>query len=134
MAESAIENLTIEELVAGYVKARDAKAELKKEFDERCTKLDDWMGSAEVALLAYFNREGVESARTSAGSAYRSTRTSAKVADWSQTLKFITENEAWQLLEARVSKAAVDEYVTEVGAVPPGVEITRQFTVGVRRA
>lgn len=134
MAENAMENLTIEQLVDGYVKARDRKAELKRLFDEKCAELDEWMDNAEAALLSYFNREGVTTARTAAGSAYRSTRTSARVADWQQTLGFIRENEQWHMLEQRVNKTAIEEHVTETGEVPPGVEIVRQHTVGVRRS
>lgn len=134
MAENAMDNLTIEQLVAGYVKARDKKAELKRQFDEKCAALDEWMENAEAALLSYFNREGVTTARTAAGSAYRSTQTSAKVADWDQTLTFIKANDAWHMLEQRVNKTAVEEHVAERGDVPPGVEITRRHTVGVRRS
>jgi hypothetical protein len=56
------------------------------------------------------------------------------VADWDATLDFIKANEHWQMLEHRVSKQAVEEYKSEHGDLPPGVDWREEVTVNVRRA
>lgn len=134
MSTPDITEMTIEELISEYVKKRDEKKALKADFDRATAELDDWMTQAEIALLANFTREGTESTRTASGTAYRITRTSAKVADWKQTLDYVKATDRWELIEQRVSKTAVEEFIAETEGVPPGVEIVRQHTIGVRRA
>jgi hypothetical protein len=68
------------------------------------------------------------------GTAYRTVRTSAKVIDWVQTLTYIREHNAWDLLEARVSKLAAQELIKETKLPIPGVETSSEVCINVRRA
>ena len=52
--------------------------------------------------------------------------------DWPETLRYIREREAWDLLEARVSKTAAAVVVEETGAPIPGVETTSEIRVNVQ--
>ena len=123
----------MEELVEKYIKLREVKTKLSNEYKAKVAKVDDIMDKIEAAILAQFNELGVESARTNAGTAYKQTRTSATVADWDAVLHFIQENDLYNMLERRVSKNAVEEYVQENGALPPGVNWRQEVVINVRQ-
>jgi hypothetical protein len=49
-------------------------------------------------------------------------------------LGFVRAKEAWDLLEARVSKLAAQELIKETKLPIPGVETSSEVVVNVRRA
>ena len=53
--------------------------------------------------------------------------------DRDEYLKFVIEKEMWDLLENRVSKTAVRDYLEEHGELPPGVNYVTTQVVRVRR-
>jgi len=55
------------------------------------------------------------------------------VADWDSTLNFIRENEAYDMLEKRISKIAVRSYIEQNKAVPPGVNYGTRLEVNIRK-
>ena len=57
----------------------------------------------------------------------------AQVADWDATLEFIKDNDAYDLLEKRVSKSAVRAYIEEDKAVPAGINYGTRIGVNVRK-
>lgn len=124
---------TIDQAIAVYIKLRDSKQKLAKEQAEAMRPFNQKLEQVENWLLAVLNKQDAESIRTDHGTCYKSTRTQAKVADWDAALEYIVENEMYQMLERRVSKAAVEEFVEAQGAPPPGVEITQEVRVNVRR-
>lgn len=128
------EGSVIEEVVARYVKLRDAKAKIVNEAKEKTAKIDEVLKKLEAFLLTHFQETGAEAVRTKAGTAYKSVKTSATVADWDQVLAFIRENEMWQMLERRVSKDAVQQFVEEHNDLPPGVNWREEIAVNIRRA
>jgi len=125
--------MKLDEAIAAYVKLRDAKAQLKKQHDEKAAGIKEKMDLLEGAILKAFQSTGTESARTASGTAYIKTTTSATIADRDVFLKFVRENDAWEFLENRVNKTAVDEYRREHQDVPPGVNFSAMVTLGVRR-
>lgn len=126
--------MDITTLVEKYLKIRDKKAELKAKFTKDTEALDHALEVAENAILAFFNEHGMDSASCANGTAYKSTRTSATVADWDAALEFIKTGERWEMLERRVSKAAVEAYVESEGDLPPGVNWKADVTINVRRS
>lgn len=124
----------MEELVEKYIKLRDTKAQLSADFKSRTAKLDEVIGKIEGVLLSQFMDLGMESVRTKAGTAYKSTRVSATVADWDNVLDFIQRNELWNMLEHRVNKTAVEQFKEEHGDLPPGVNWREEVVVNVRRS
>ena len=72
--------------------------------------------------------------KTSVGTAYRSERTSVTVADKSAFMDYIESNKAFDLLDVRANKTAVEGFMAENQDVPPGVNIRREVAVNFRRA
>ena len=122
------------EMVEAYIKYRDKKAAMKAEYDKSVAKIDLVLERIEQKLLAYFNESGLESIRTGAGTAYRSVKTTASVADRDVFLEFVRDNDAWELLETRAAKKAVEDYRAANDDLPPGINWSAVATLNVRRS
>lgn len=121
-------------MVEKFVALRDKVAEIKKRHSEELAKYNLAMGTLEAWLLDALNKAGVDSMRAPKGTFYKTTHSSVTVNRWSQTLEYIQEHEAWELLEARVSKTAVEAIIADTGQSIPGVVISRATSLNVRRA
>ena len=128
--------MKLDELVANYIKLRDKKSQLKKQYDEKVAKVDAVMDKMEAIILKTFQDSGIDSARTDAGTAYISTRTSATVASREEFFSWVLQDpdERSIFLENRVSKVAVEQFKAANGDLPPGINFRSEVTVGVRRA
>jgi hypothetical protein len=126
--------MQLSEIISKYIQLRDKKAQMKAEYEGAVAPIQAALDKAEAAMLTVMQQQGVESFRTDAGTVYQSTRTSASVADWDSAFGFIQANNLWNMLEKRVSKSAVDEYVAQNNDLPPGINYRSEITVGVRRA
>ncbi len=94
---------TIETLVGKYIAARDKKAAIMDEAKARCAKIDDVLEKIEGILLAAFDEAGLESVKTSQGTAYKTQRNSYAVADWETRLQFILDKNLLHMLVRRVA-------------------------------
>lgn len=128
--------MKLDELVANYIKLRDKKSQLKKQYDEKVAKVDAVMDKMEAIILKTFQDSGIDSARTDAGTAYVSTRTSASVASREEFFAWVLQDteERLSFLENRVNKTMVDQYKAANDDLPPGINFRSEVTVGVRRA
>ena len=124
----------IEDLIDRYVKLRDKKAQMKSEYEASVSKIDDAMTKVENFILGHLNDNGIDSVGAAAGTAFKSTVTSATVNDWDSLLAHIRANEAWNLLDHRVNKTAVIEYKEAANDLPPGVNWREETVVRIRRA
>lgn len=125
--------MKINELVDKYIELRDRKAGVKKEYDDKVAKIEQVMEKMEAVILKHLNETGAESFRTASGTAYKSNRTSATVADWDAFLAHVQRNEAWELLEHRAAKKAVEEFKAANDDLPPGINWRSEVVVNIRR-
>ena len=125
--------MDLNNLVEKYIELRDKKAAIKKEYDLKTEKIDDVLDKIESTLLQTFHESGLDSVSTKAGTAYTSTRATAKVADKDMFMKFVIEGENWEFLENRCSKEAVEQYKAANEDLPPGISWSEIRTVNVRR-
>ena len=126
-------NENLERVIAGYVKLRDAKNAMVKKQKEELDPLQTKIDFLENYLQKYLLDRNVESIRTEAGTAFLQRATSATVRDWVATLEYIVANKDWDLLEARVSKTAVKDFIEQHGSCVPGVEFSEAIVTRVRR-
>lgn len=125
--------MKVNEIVERYIELRDRKSTIKKEYDEKVAKLEQVLTKMEAVLLKHFDETGAESVRTDAGTAYKANRTSATVGDWDAFLAHVQRTEAWQLLEHRAAKKAVEEYKAANDDLPPGINWSSEVVVNIRR-
>lgn len=127
-----MDNIQAADVIAAYIKARDARDELArrhkeelKPYNERLQKFEAWL---QRKLLA----DKLQNLSTADAVAFLKTATSVTVNDWDATLGFILERGAHDLLERRVSKSAYEDYERE-GIIVPGVAVSRVLKVHVQR-
>lgn len=125
---------TVNDMIGRYVRLRDKKKELNAAHNKEIAKYDQAMNTLEAWLLEHMNQTNLSSLRGAAGTAYRTRRTSATVSDWNAFIAYVRENDAWDLLEHRVAKLAAEAVVEETKAPIPGVDMSSEVCVNVRRA
>ncbi len=124
----------VDEIVEKYIKLRDKKAEIKAKYEADIAKYDEALDKLESLLLNTFNETGIDSVKTSVGTAYASLRTSASVADWDAYFNgYILPNQAWEMLERRANKTAIEQYRSANNELPPGINWSETRTINVRR-
>jgi hypothetical protein len=124
----------MQDIIEKYIELRDKKSELSAAYKKKVAGLDAALDQLEAILLEKLNEIGMDSAKGSTGTVYKSRRTSATVADWDYVLDHIQKNELWNMLEKRVSKQAVEQYVEEHGNLPPGINWREELVVNIRRS
>ena len=117
-----------------FIALRDRRARRKADFQLDDVDDKEKQERIEIEFLRRFNKRGIDnvSAR-GVGTAYRSVRASAKVADWDSLLEFIKKEGAWEMLERRVSKVAVEQFKAETSDLPPGVDWGETQVINFRR-
>lgn len=125
----------IDELISNYVALRDKKAQMDAAHKAALAPVNEAMAKVECMLLQAMDDQGLTALRSSAGTAFRATKTGARLADRDSFRQFLdTSDDPYHYIDLRVSKTAVEEYITEHNAVPPGVDWYTEATVNVRRA
>jgi len=126
--------MKLDEAVAKFIELRDERDALKKRHSAELKVITDKMERIQGAIMRLFQKTGQDSAKTAAGTPYLQTRVSASVADRDAFLKFVRENDAYEFLENRVSKTAVQQFMEEREEVPPGVKVTTMQVLNVTRS
>lgn len=129
-----IADLSVDKLTRVYVKIRDARADLAAKFQQEDAALVEQLDQVKRALLDYCKEHGVESARTSAGVFYRTTKTRYWTSDWGSMHQFIMEHGVPNFLEKRLNQGAVKQFLEEnPELVPPGLNTDVEYVVNVRK-
>jgi hypothetical protein len=126
--------MNIETLVERYIALREKKAQIKAEYEAKVEHIDSLQSKVEGVLLRFFEEQGSSSIRTPAGTAYKATRVSATIADWDSFLEHVKANQAYEMLERRCSKVAVEQYKAANDELPPGVNWREDVVVNFRRS
>jgi len=126
-------SLTVDQVIAAYIKYRNQKEALEAEIKDQVKELKDKMSKLEAWIKTKADADGVTSFKTAHGTAFVTTNDYANVADWDAVLSFIKENDAYDMLEKRVSKNAVRGYIEQNKTVPSGVNYGTRIDVNVRK-
>jgi hypothetical protein len=126
--------MKLSEAVELYISLRDKKAEIAAVRKAEEAVVQAKMDKLEGMLMTALDKLGGEGMRTEKGTAYISNRTSATVADKAVFMAYVKTNQAFDLMDVRVNKTAVDVFAQEHGDVPPGVNYRTERTVNIRRS
>lgn len=133
-AAPAASSVDTKRLVNVYLKMRDAKTALTRQFEEEKAKLDGKMELVEQALLKFLNDHKMDSAKAGAATFYRQEEIIPAGSDWDRFYKWVKKEDAFEALEKRIKKTFIKEYMeANDGAIPPGVTVHRTYAVRVRR-
>lgn len=125
--------MNVSDVIRAYMKLRDQKAAIEAETKERIAEIKVKMAKLEAYIKSQMDAQGVTSLKSEHGTAFLVTTDYATVADWDAVLEFIRENEAYDMLEKRVSKLAVRNYIEQTNNVPPGVNYGTKVEVNIRK-
>ena len=126
-------SLTVGDVIDTYLKLRNRKDAIESEAKARVKEIKDKLEKLEAWLKIKADEEGVTSFKTTNGTAFLTVVDYANVADWDATLEFIRVNQAYDLLEKRVSKTAVRSYIENDKTVPPGINYGTKVEINVRK-
>src|SRR6478735_4322702 len=118
--------------VEQFVKLRDLIKSRDDEHKKAMKPLRETLESLNSVLLAHLNDMGGNSIATDAGTAYRTEKKSASLADSEAFMNYVIANQAFDLLDRKANVTAVEEHIKENDAPPPGVNFSSTFVVGVR--
>jgi len=125
-------DIKLDELVQKYKRLREIKALYDKENKEKTAKVKEAMQKIENIILQHFEATGQSSSKTLYGTPYISLRESYSVGDREAYMDWVRDNGAWEFLESRVSKSAVDAYKEDTGELPPGINYSAERKINVR--
>ena len=123
----------IGDVIRTYMKLRDQKTAIEAKVKGDLTTLKGKMDKLEAYLKAQMDAQGLTSFKSEHGTAFLTTTDYANVADWDAVLTFIKTNDAYDMLDKRVSKIAVRGYIEKTKAVPPGVNYGTKLEVNIRK-
>jgi prophage tail gpP-like protein len=123
----------VETVIAAYIKLRAKKDEIENKAKADVVDIKDKMTKLEAWLQTEAEKAGVTSFKSPAGTAFVTTTDFATVDNWDAVLEFVRGNDAWDMLEKRISKTAVRSYMTETSQIPPGVSYGTRIGVNVRK-
>ena len=126
-------SVNVDDVVATYMKLRSQKEAIEAEVKDRVSTIKAKMEKLEAWIKEQADAQGVTSFKTKHGTAFLTTTDYANVADWDAVLDFIRTQEAYDMLEKRISKIAVRGYIEANKAVPPGVNYGTKLEVNIRK-
>jgi hypothetical protein len=127
--------IPVEKLARIYLKMRDKKSEITKEFDAQIASIESGMKQVKAEILEHMKAIGAESIRTESGTVYRTIRKVYSTTDWESMHKFILEHQAPELLEKRIQQTNMTAFLEEnPDLLPPGLNANMEYSVNVRRS
>jgi hypothetical protein len=133
--EMDVDGVPLDKLTMVYIKMRDKRSELKRNFDNEDGEIQEEMKLLEAQMLEACKSISADSIRTKAGTIIRSTKTRYWTNDWDSMRVFIKDHDAFDLLERRLHQTNMKQFLEENPEVLPiGLNTDREFTIVVRRA
>lgn len=122
-------------IVKVYLKMRDKRTALKREYEEADGKLVADMEKLEAQLLKFLNENNMDNVKTPSGIFYKQADVIPQGSDWDAFYAWVKQEDAFDALERRIKKTFIKEYMEQhEGQIPPGVSVYTTYNVRVRRA
>jgi hypothetical protein len=134
-AESITDDLSVHKLTRVYLKIRDARAQLSKEYKEQDKALEEQMDVVEQKLLDICKQVDANTIKTPAGLVMRGVDTRYWTNDWDSMFTFIKDNDALGLFEKRLHQTNMKQFLEEYpDKFPPGMLVDSKYKIIVRRS
>lgn len=126
--------MDINKIVAAYVRIRDEKSRLKKEYENAIAALSEKQNVLQSVLLGICKESNIDSVKTESGTAFRTVKTRFWVSDWDAMNSFVVDHYAIDLLEKRLAQNAVKDWIETHPNMPiPTLQTDSKYTIIVRR-
>lgn len=124
---------TIDDAISAYINVRNDLDASRAAFKEAEKDAKGLMEDIEKYIKNKADDLGVDSFKTSSGTAYRSVKTAYRIGSWSEFIEWVKENDMFHCLEKRAAKLAVKEVHDETGEVPPGLDYHAEVQIDIRK-
>lgn len=115
---------------------RTLDAKIKAMSDEFKAKMEPYTEAKEklrAHLLDMLNKSGQDSAKTQAGTVYKTTKRTASLDDPEAFKRHVIGSENWDMLDWKANITAVEDFAaSNDGQLPPGVKVSQKLDIGVR--
>jgi len=132
-ARQRIGTPNVGDVIRTYMVLRNQKSALEADTKAKVDTIKQKMEKLEAWIKERADEQGVTSFKSEWGTAFLTTTDYANVSDWDAMLQFVRDNEAYDMLEKRVSKTAVRGYIETNKSVPPGVNYGTKLEVNIRK-
>lgn len=127
--------VSADKLAKVYIKIRDKRQELARQFEEQDNELKEQMEMVEGKMLDLCKDLGADSIKTAHGTIIRSVKTRYWTADWESMHNFIKDHNAYDLLERRVHQSNMKQWLQEnPDLLPMGLNSESRYSTTVRRS
>ena len=123
----------VDDIIGKYIELRASKQAKKAAYEAEAKRIDEKLKKLEAWMHVKMMNDGVKALPTENGTAYTVTVEQATVSDMNALLDYVKENEAWHLLEKRVSKTGIREMLDADQDIPPGVNWYVTTAINVRK-
>lgn len=126
--------VSVDKLNRTFLKIRDKRSALKREFDEQDKVLSVQQDRIKAALLKYCKEEGLETVKTESGTAVRSVRTKYWTSDWASMYDFVMENGVPEFFTKSLNQSNVKQFLEDnPDKMPPGLNVESEYVISVRK-
>lgn len=136
--------VNFEKRIEQYVKLRDLIKQMNQAHKDKMKVYNETLETLEGVLLTALNATGQDSAKTAAGTVYKTPKRTATLADAKAFQDWVKQHDAWDFVDWKANVTAVTDYIkeqnqlvadgTQAEPIPlPGVNYNETIEVGVRR-
>ena len=128
--------INLDRVVQAYNAIKDARTVKRHAWEAEDLALEQDQDKLKVLMLDLLNKLGGKSIATDHGTVYRTEKLRPSAADWTAVYDWIVADpERFELLEKRLKATFVKQFMEDnEGAIPPGVNVHREYEVAVRRS
>ena len=125
----------LDELVKIYLTIRSEREKIESEWKTRDAEFKNEQAMLEQQMLAVCNESNATSIKTEEGTVIKTLKERFTLSDRDSFNKFVRENDAVELFEARIHQGNFKDFMAEHAdeGLPPGVNVMREFTIVVRK-
>lgn len=124
-----------DKLVRVYIKIRDAKAKLTREYEAQYADLQEKLGVIEAELLEVCKATGQNGGKTTNGTFTRTVKTYYWSSNWDAMKEFVKQHDAVDLLEQRIHQGNMKTFLQDnPDLLPVGLNVDSRYAITVRRA
>lgn len=124
--------VSTDELISAFLDLRSIRSDLKKDFESTDAVYKAQMETVETELHRRLLADGVKSFGGTRGTTYLELKTRAKADDWGLAHEFMAKNGRLDMLQRRLSDAAIKQFIEDTGITPPGISVFQEYEVIVR--
>lgn len=125
--------MTPGDMISQYNKIRQTRLIMEAEHKAAISPYKEAEEAIENALLEYLNENGLQNLNCPDGTAYKTTQTFTKLTDRAALLQHCQETGNFDYFTNSLSKETVKEFLASHKSPPPGVEVTEQIVVNIRK-